>query len=241
MKSSSPIHSTSFQDLSPEERMIHVKNLGSEEAWAQATLLGDEWANSLTHAIGLILSFIGLMFLLVTPLQENDHWKFMIFAIYGGSLILLYATSTFYHAVRRPKLKKMFRTLDHCAIYILIAGSYTPFTMILLNDVWGWTLFGIVWSLAVVGIVLKVWFRHRFPIFSTSLYLFMGWLVVVAAEPLMDRFHVNGLYWLLAGGLCYTIGVVFYVLDKRRFYHAIWHLFVLSGSTCHYLSVLFYL
>ncbi len=143
--------------------------------------------------------------------------------------------------MRRPHLKKLFRTIDHCAIYLLIAGSYTPFTLLVLGGVWGWTLFAIVWTLAAIGMCLKTFFRHRFKILSTSLYLFMGWLVVIAAEPLMARFDPSGLSWLLAGGLSYTVGVIFFVLDKRRFYHAIWHVFVLGGSVCHYLAVLLYL
>ena len=231
----------SYQNLSIEERSSYIKNLNSEEEWAQALLLGDEWANSLTHGIGLILSLIGLFLLIETPFQEKDIWKLMNFFIYGGSLILLYASSTFYHIVRRPKLKKIMRTVDHCAIYLLIAGSYTPFTILVLGGVWGWTLFSIVWSLAVSGIILKIFFKHRFKILSTCLYLFMGWLVVIAIQPLRENFPPEGLIWLLAGGISYTIGVIFYVLDKRRFYHAIWHLFVLGGSVCHYLAVLFYL
>lgn len=231
----------SSSDLPLDKRLMYVKHLRSEEEWAQGILLGDEWANSLTHGIGLILSFIGFIILIATPFQENDHWRLMNFAVYGASLIVLYAASTCYHAIRHPKLKKLFRTIDHCAIYLLIAGSYTPFTMLLLGGTWGWTLFSIVWSLAGLGIFFKIFFRHRFAILSTILYLFMGWLVVIAVEPLIERFHIAGLCWLLAGGLCYTIGVIFYALDKRRFHHAIWHLFVLGGSTCHYLAILFYL
>lgn len=233
--------SLSFQDLSFEERLSRIHTLSSDEGWAQGLLLGDEWANSLTHGIGFILSFIGLIVLLSNPFQDGDHWKLMNFAVFGTSLVLLYGASTLYHAVKRPVLKKKLRTVDHCAIYLLIAGTYTPFTMLLLDEVWGWTLFGIIWSLAFVGIFFKTFFGHRFAILSTSIYLFMGWLVVIAAEPFILNFHYVGLYWLIAGGLFYTIGVIFYTLDKRRFYHAIWHLFVLGGSICHYFAVLFYL
>jgi hemolysin III len=230
-----------FHELSLEERLTRVKNLSPEEQWAQGLLLGDEWANSLTHGIGLVLSLIGLILLILTPFQEGNHWKLLNFAVYGVSLVLLYAASTLYHAVRRPALKRLLRTVDHCAIYLLIAGSYTPFTMLLLQGVWGWTLFGIIWSLAFLGIIFKIFFIHRFQILSTSIYLLMGWLVVIAAEPFIDRFHYAGLCWVVAGGLCYTFGVIFYAFDKRRFYHAIWHLFVLSGSICHYFAILFYL
>jgi len=233
--------SFSYQHLSLEERKAHVKDLKGDQEWAQALLLGDEWANYLTHSIGLFLSFLGMIFLIYHPLIESDHWRLFNFIIYGGSLILLYAASTCYHALRNPKLKKLFRTVDHCAIYLLIAGSYTPFTLLVLGGVWGWTMFSVVWGLAVLGIFLKIFFTHRFKILSTCLYLFMGWLVVIAAEPLLDRLHVNGLFWLLAGGVSYTMGVIFYVLDKRPFFHAIWHLFVMGGSTCHYLAILFYL
>lgn len=231
----------SFQELSFEERLIKAKHLHSHEQWQQGLLLGDEWANSLTHGIGFILSCIGLLLLILASFQDENNERLMIFAVYGGSLILLYAVSTLYHLVRTPKIKKLLRTVDHCAIYLLIAGSYTPFTMLLLRGGWGWMLFSIIWSLALIGIIFKVFFRHRFELLSTLIYLFMGWLVVIAAEPLISRFHAGGLYLLVAGGLCYTIGVIFYALDKRRFYHAIWHLFVLGGSICHYLAILFYL
>ena len=223
------------------ERLAKVKTLSSEEEWVQGLLLGDEWANYLTHGLGLILSFIGLYILIITPMQNGDHWKMLNLAVYGISLILLYAASTIYHAARSPKVKRVFRTIDHCAIYLLIAGSYTPFTMLILEGFWGWTLFTIVWGLAFTGIAFKVFFRHRFKLLSTVIYLLMGWLVIIAAEPLMDSLHIEGLYWLIAGGLSYTAGVIFYALDKRRFYHAIWHLFVLSGSVCHYFAVLFYI
>lgn len=241
MQDKSSIELISYQNLPLDQRMAYIKNLDWEEEWACAFLLGDEWANCLTHAIGLVLSFIGLILLIQSPVRENDYWRLLNFTIYGGSLITLYAASTCYHAVRRPKLKRLFRIIDHCAIYVLIAGSYTPFTMLLLGGIWGWTLFSIIWSLAVLGIFMKLFYMHRFKILSTSLYLFMGWLVIIAVEPLMERFHSAGLYWLLAGGLCYTFGIIFFALDKRRFYHAIWHLFVLGGSICHYVAILFYL
>lgn len=230
-----------FHHLPFEERLAKVKDLSHEDEWVQGMLLGDEWANCVTHGLGLALSFIGMFLLLMTPIHQGNHLKMIIFGVYGGSLILLYAASTLYHAVSRPKLKRFLRTVDHCAIYLLIAGSYTPFTVLLLNGTWGWTLFGIVWSLAIIGIFFKVFFRHRFKILSTCIYLLMGWMVIIAAEPLMHRFHLPGLFLLIGGGLFYTGGVLFYVLDKRRFYHAIWHLFVLMGSICHFLAVFFYI
>lgn len=231
----------SYRNLSIDERKEYLKTLKSDEDWAQAVCLGDEWANCLTHSIGLILSLIGFMFLIHHPLQENDYWRVLNFSVYGVSLTVLYAASSCYHGLPISNSKRLFQILDHCAIYLLIAGSYTPFTMLVLGGTWGWALFSIVWSLAFVGIILKTYFRHRFKILSTSLYLLMGWLIVIAAEPLIENFHEMGLNWLIAGGLFYTTGVIFYVLDKRRFFHAIWHLFVLSGSACHYFAIFFYL
>ncbi len=218
-----------------------IKNLSPEEEWVQGLLLKDEWANSLTHGLGLILSLIGFFLLIGTTLQEENREKFLSFAVYGASLIALYAASTCYHTLKHPRLKKIFRTVDHCAIYLLIAGSYTPFTVLSMGGLWGWTLFSIVWCLAIFGIFFKIFFKHRFKILSTSLYLLMGWLIIVAIQPLINSLHVEGLYLLFGGGLCYTLGVIFYVLDKRRFYHAIWHLFVLGGSVCHYFAIFLYL
>lgn len=232
---------TSFQHLSPNERLTHVKNLPAAEKWSQGMILGDEWANSLTHGMGLVLSLIGLLMLTLPPLQDGDYWRLLNFGIYGMSLVLLYGVSTLYHAMKHPGIKKVLRTIDHCAIYLLIAGSYTPFTMLLLKGIWGWALFGIIWGMTCLGIFFKIFFTDRFKILSTIIYLLMGWLVVVAAEPLIDRLHTAGLYWLLAGGLCYTLGVIFFALDWRPFFHAIWHLFVLGGSVCHYCAIFFYL
>lgn len=220
---------------------LQVAHLAREDECFQGMLLGDEWANSLTHGLGLFLSFIALFFLLEIPLRESDAWRFVNFAIYGATLILLYGASTFYHAAKKREIKRVMQIVDHCAIYLLIAGTYTPFTMLLLEGLWGQVMFGIVWSLAILGILFKIAFKNRFKVLSTSLYLLMGWLVVFAAEPLAERLHVNGIYWVLGGGLSYTAGVVFYALDKRRFFHAIWHLFVLGGSICHYVAILFYL
>ena len=140
---------------------------------------------------------------MVEPLQHDDHAKSVVLFVYGLSLILLYMASTIYHALRNLRMKKIFRTVDHCAIYLLIAGSYTPFTVFVLDGIWGWALFFIVWGLAAVGIIFKIFLKHRFPRLSTAVYLLMGWMVIVAAKPLLENFHLSGLYWLLAGG-CFT-------------------------------------
>lgn len=207
-----------------------------EYHWA----LGDEWANALTHGLGLFLSLIGFFFLIQIPLNNNDHWKLFSFTIYGMSLIILYGASTLYHSFRNKRLKYLFRLIDHCAIYLLIAGSYTPFMLISLKGPWGWTLFTIVWLLAILGIIFKLFFIGRFNRISTAFYLLMGWLAVIAIEPLINNLPLEALYWILAGGLCYTAGVIFFALDRFPFYHAVWHLFVLGGSACHYLAVCFY-
>lgn len=224
-----------------EQRIAAVKTLKSHDEWAQSLLLGDEWVNVLTHALGVILSISGFFFLLDSAFFEYNPLKQISYAVYGVSLVALYTASTCYHAVRKPRLKKVFRTVDHCAIYLLIAGSYTPITLLGLDDLWGRGLLAVVWGMAFLGIAMKIFSTHRFKIFSTALYLLMGWMVVIAAEPLVDRLNSSALYWLIGGGVFYTVGVVFYAMDKRRFYHAIWHLFVLCGSICHYIAILFYL
>ncbi|MDB4886925.1 MAG: hemolysin [Gemmatimonadetes bacterium] len=202
----------------------------------------EEIANSLTHGAGLLGSLIALpILLLATTRGEGDGWHLAGSIIYGASLILLYGASTLYHALREGRAKEILRVLDHSAIYLLIAGSYTPFMLGALRGPWGWSMLAIVWTLALVGIVGKWTLGFRFPWLSTALYLGMGWLIVVAMRPLMVHVPRPGLLWLAAGGLCYTGGVVFYARDQRmRFGHAVWHLFVLGGSVCHYVAVLGY-
>lgn len=202
----------------------------------------EELANSLTHGAGLVGSLVALpILLLATTRGEGDGWHLAGSVIYGISLILLYGASTCYHALREGRAKEVLRVLDHSAIYLLIAGTYTPFMLGALRGPWGWSMLAIVWSLALVGIVGKWTIGFRFPWLSTALYLGMGWLIVVAMRPLATHVPRSGLLWLLAGGLCYTGGVVFYVRDQRmRFGHAWWHLCVLGGSVCHYVAVLGY-
>ena len=230
-----------FDHLTREERKAQINSLSYEEEWVQALILGDEWANSVTHAFGLFLSFIGVLALLMVSFSDENPWKMISFGVYGATLILLYTASTLYHSVKKPTLKKLMRTIDHCAIYLLIAGSYTPITLLVLDEPWGKTLFIAIWGLAGMGITLKLFFTYRFKTFTTSIYVLMGWLILIAAEPFMNNFPYEGLCWILAGGVFYTGGVVFFVLDKRRFYHAIWHVCVLGGSICHYFAILFYI
>jgi hemolysin III len=200
----------------------------------------EEMVNSLTHGLGLVLSVVGLIVLVVLAALRGTPRHVVSVSIYGATLVLLYAASTLYHAFRSPRVKRVFKILDHSAIYLLIAGTYTPFTLVILRGPWGWTLFGLVWGLAIAGIVLKSLFVDHFVIASTIVYVAMGWLVVIAIKPVMAAVPNGGLLWLLAGGLCYTIGVAFFAARRLPYGHAIWHLFVLAGSISHYVAVLFY-
>ncbi len=202
----------------------------------------EELANSLTHGAGLLASLIALPVLLMASTgTRRDAWHLAGSLIYGISLILLYGASTTYHALPPGRAKRALRVLDHSAIYLLIAGTYTPFMLGALRGPWGWSLLAIIWSMALVGIVGKCTLGFRLPWLSTAMYLGMGWLIVIAVRPLITHVSTPGLIWLLAGGLCYTGGVAFYTRDQRmRFGHALWHLCVLGGSVCHYVAVLAY-
>ncbi len=192
----------------------------------------------MTHGLGLILSLIGLAVLVTFAGLRGDVWHVVSFAVFGASLVLLYLSSTLYHAFRRPRMKIFFKKMDHSAIFLLIAGTYTPFMLVRLRGPWGWSIFGAIWGLALLGIILK-WLRiYHFRRLSLVLYLGMGWLCIVALKEMLVHVPPAGLYLLLAGGLCYTGGVVFYVLKRLRFAHAVWHVFVLAGSVFHYFSVL---
>lgn len=197
----------------------------------------EEVANALTHGLGLLGSIVALPVLVVTALAKGDALLVVGVSVFGATMVALYAASTIYHALPPSRAKQLFRVVDHVAIYLLIAGSYTPFTFGVLRGAWGWTLSGIVWSLAIVGILLKTTVGFRFPRASTVLYLSMGWLAVVAARPLAAALPGAGLAWMVAGGLCYTGGVVFYARDYRPWHHTVWHLFVLGGSACHFVAV----
>lgn len=198
--------------------------------------LGEEIANSVSHGVGFVAALAALPVLL---LGASRHGATAVVAagVFGATMALLYLTSALYHALGPGRAKRVFRVLDHGAIYLLIAGTYTPFTLGALRGPWGWTLFGVVWGLAGVGIVLKARGGIRFPRLSTALYLGMGWLVVVAAQPLLQRVPAWGLFWLAAGGIAYTVGVGFYAAGRLRYGHFIWHLFVLAGSLCHFVAV----
>ena len=202
--------------------------------------LKEEIAHSVTHGIGVLLSVIGLATLVVYSSQYGDAWHVVSSSIYGATLIVLYTSSTLYHAVTLPDLKRFLQKLDHAAIFLLIAGTYTPFTLVNLRGGWGWTLFGIVWSIAIAGMVMELIVKKRYKRISLGLYLGLGWLVMIAVEPMISNVEMGGLILLLIGGLFYSVGVIFYVWKTLVYHHAIWHVFVLAGSACHFFAIFLY-
>jgi len=202
---------------------------------------GEEISHAVSHGVGAALAIAGLAGLLVVAFRRGDAWDVVSSAVFGTTLVLLYTASTLYHSIPGQRAKKVFRILDHSAIYLLIAGTYTPFTLGVLGGVWGSLLFGLVWSLAAVGVALKAFDRLAHPLLSTALYLVMGWLVVIAIGPLIERIPLPGLALLAGGGLAYTAGVFFFATDSRlRYGHLVWHMFVVAGTTCHFFAVLWY-
>jgi len=196
--------------------------------------------NGITHLSGALLALAGAVVLIVIATLKADPWKIVSFSIYGATLFFLYLSSTLYHSTH-GRAKDVLRKFDHAAIYLLIAGSYTPFTLVTLNGPWGWSLFGVVWGLAVLGIVQEIWIARGARMLSLAIYLLMGWVSMVAVVPLVEALGWAGFAWLAAGGLVYTAGVVFYLYDERyRHFHGIWHLFVLAGSALHYMAIILY-
>ncbi|MDP1644839.1 MAG: hemolysin III family protein [Thiobacillus sp.] len=201
----------------------------------------EEIANSISHGLGLIAAFVATPFLILHAVRHGDAGFIVGAGIFAATMVLLYLASTLYHALPIGRAKRVFRVIEHSAIFFLIAGTYTPFTLGVLRGAWGWTLLGLAWGLAVAGVALKALNRMTHPVLTTSLYLLMGWLIVIAAHPLSARVPASGLLWLVSGGLAYTLGVIFFALDSRlRYGHFIWHLFVMAGTACHYFAVLWY-
>lgn len=200
----------------------------------------EEMANSITHALGIVFSVAGLGVLAALSGILGTAWHVVSCSIYGATLVLLYTASTLYHSVRDPRRKQICRIFDHSAIFLLIAGTYTPFTLVNLRGPWGWTLFGLIWGLAVLGIVVSSVSRCRCRAVSMILYVGMGWVIIVAIKPLLDSVEVGGLVFLLTGGLCYTSGLAFYAWKRLKYHHAMWHVMVLLGSIFHFLAVLFH-
>jgi len=219
----------------------HADHGCNQEKLINRYTLAEEIFNSITHGVGAFLSIAALVILVAFASVRGDAWRIVSFSIYGFTLFFLYLSSTLYHSVFHEGAKRVLRKFDHISIFLLIAGSYTPITLVFMRGVWGWTLFGIIWFLAVAGIILNVFSVEKMKYLSIVLYIGMGWLVVAAVKPMLTMVPAGFLVWLLIGGLFYTSGVVFYLWKRLPFNHGIWHLFVLGGSVAHYLGFLFYL
>ena len=202
------------------------------------TTLGDEITNAITHGIGTLMAITGLALLIVFAVDKGNAWHVVSFSIFGSTMVILYLASTLYHSLTRERAKFLFRKFDHMSIYLLIAGTYTPFCLIVLHGWIGWTFFGIVWGCAILGIVLKSFFTGRKEKLSTFLYVVMGWIGMLAAKPLYDAMPTNSFILLLTGGFFYTAGTLFFLKDHVRFFHGVWHVCVLAGTTAHFFSVL---
>ncbi len=200
----------------------------------------NEIANSVTHGIGVLLAIAALVILIVFAMIYGNAWHIVSFSIYGSTLVLLYLASTLYHAIQRPRLKYILRIIDHSAVYLLIAGTYTPFMLVTLRGTQGWVMFGVIWGLALFGILFKTFFINKYVLISTLFYVLMGWLIVFSIQGLFVNLPHNGIILLAVGGLSYTLGLIFYAGRERLLMHAIWHLFVLGGSICHFFAILFY-
>ena len=209
-------------------------------ASSSPVVIREEIANSVTHGLGLLASLIGAVVLVSLSVERGEAWHVVSAVVYGVTLVSLYAASTLYHAFKGTGARDVLRVLDHCAIYLLIAGTYTPVTLVSLRGGWGWALFCTVWFLAIAGIVFKVWATGRFAVLSTAVYVLMGWLCIVALKPMFVLLSPGALALLGAGGVLYTAGTLFYHSERVPYSHAVWHLFVVAGSVCHYLAIALY-
>ena len=217
--------------------MISKKEINSHRPQS----LGEEIANSVTHGIGAALSVAALVILVVFASLYGDTWRVVSFSVYGATLFLLYLASTLYHSFTNPRIKQFFRILDHSSIYLLIAGTYTPVTLISMRGPWGWTLFGLIWVMAIAGIISKIFIIGKFKIVSVLFYVIMGWFILIAFKPMLQMVPKGLIVWIFIGGVCYTFGLIFYALKKIPYFHFIWHLFVLGGSISHFFGMLLYL
>ncbi len=201
----------------------------------------EEIANAITHGIGAMLAMAALVFLILFASKYGDGWYVVSYTIYGVCMFIMYLESTLYHSITNKKFKKLFRIFDHCSIYLLIAGTYTPFTLTVLRGKIGWIMFSVIWILAIIGIVMKIFWIGKYELLSTGVYIFMGWIIVLAIKSLIVLVPYNGIILLVAGGILYTIGAFLYIFNKIPYNHAIWHIFVIGGSACHFFCILFYL
>lgn len=219
--------------------LFSKQNLTARTSDSRYTL-GEEIANSITHGIGAGLAIAGLIFLVYYSAVYGTVWHIVSCAIYGTTLVLLYTISTLYHSIPSPRFKSVMRILDHSAIFLLIAGTYTPFTLVSLRGPWGWSLLGVIWGAAILGILFQTALQKSWVSLTVALYVLMGWAIVVAVKPLLDVIPTEGFLLLLYGGLAYTLGTAFYIWKQMRFHHAIWHVFVLAGSAFHFFAVFYY-
>ena len=200
----------------------------------------EELLNVITHGLGFLLSIAALVLLVVFASLQGDVWHIVSFSIYGFSLVVLYLASTLFHSARNPKLRKRLNIFDHSAIYVLIAGTYTPFLLVTLRGPWGWSLLGVIWGLAIAGVVFKLFFTGKYDVMSAIVYVLMGWIIIIAIKPMNENLPTEGLYWLIGGGVSYMIGAGFYLLNKMPYNHAIFHIWVLLGSFAHFIAVFKY-
>ncbi|MCZ8522753.1 MULTISPECIES: PAQR family membrane homeostasis protein TrhA [Paenibacillus] len=206
----------------------------------EQSLLRQERANAISHGIGVLLSIAALVLLVLQSVRTGSLWHIVSFTVFGLSLIVLYTASTLLHSARREPWVSIFEIFDHAAIYVLIAGTYTPYLLVTIRGPLGWSLLGTVWGLALLGIIFKLFFVKKFNLLSTLFYIGMGWLIIFAFEPLQQQLSAPGVMWLVIGGVLYTLGTVFYLWRRLPYHHMIWHLFVLAGSACHFISVYLY-
>lgn len=200
----------------------------------------EEVANSITHGIGILLGVAALVIMIIVAAMHDSVDGIVSGAIFGSSLIISYVSSVFYHAILNPGVKRFFRILDHCCIFLLIAGSYTPFALVTLHGPLGWSLFGFIWGLAIIGIILKFKYVGRYEMLSTIIYVLMGWIAVAVSVQLFEHLMLGGIIWLIIGGVAYTLGVIFFIYERVPFFHTIWHLFVLAGGIAHFFCIVFY-
>jgi len=224
-----------------EMKNEQINNLEKKSYSLKTQTLGEEIANSITHSVGIGLSIAALIILLILASRRGDAWKIVSFSIYGATLFLLYLSSTLYHSFVNPKIKNIFRILDHSAIYLLIAGTYTPLTLTLMRGTWGWTLFGLAWAMAIGGIIITIFLLDKLKALLVLSYVVMGLLAIIAIKPMIQMVPRGMIAWLFIGGACYILGIIFYLWKKLPYHHTIWHLFVLAGSISHFLGILFYL
>ncbi len=224
------------------KNLLNNKNILKKEINPpQLQTLGEEIANSITHGIGAALSIAALVILVVLASRRGDAWRIVSFSIYGATLILLYLSSTLYHGVVNPKIKRFFRIMDHLSIYLLIAGSYTPITLVSMRGAWGWTFFGLIWGMAIAGIIITIVFKDKIKPIMILSYVVMGLLIVIAFKPMLLMLPRKMIVCLFIGGAFYILGIIFYLWKKLPYHHPIWHLFVLAGSISHFFGILFYL